>query len=342
MGFNASQPVKAEITQHGILRRAGGAAAQGHPGDQGAGPGAGLSLSDYNLSESADTYKAALKWDPVGVAVGARVRTTARSVLPNINWSCSCRSRKTSRSTPTPATPQAHSAPARARRRSSHCAQRAGHSELAFLAGFAQPNAAAQAIVGGNPNLDPETADTITAGRGVEPERRERLGQQPAGVGSTTSITEHRGRHLVTHVELDHRPLLQSAERESDVRSQQLSSASCSAAIRTISASQGIQTTTAEPVRAQSHRRGPARLTGKFRWGDNGNALGFKLLATHTIVEWNSRRPRRIRSSQREGTIVADRGERVPGMEGRADYQLQHRRASCSVTTCAGSMRCAR
>ena len=109
----------------------------------------------------------------------------------------------------------------RARRRWSALCQAQGIPAANFLTTFAQPNPQAHAIVGGNPDLDPETADTIHRRRGVELEPRERLGEQPAGGGRLLRLPD-RGRDLVADLELDHRPMLQPAGRQSDVRHQQL------------------------------------------------------------------------------------------------------------------------
>ena len=121
----------------------------------------GYRFSDYNLSESADTYKAALKWDPVeSLSVRGSYNRAIRA--PNINELF---------------LPQQENFPQYSDPCNANSSFRAGASAAQVVAlcqsqgipagsigGFAQPNAQAQAIVGGNPDLDPEVADTITAG----------------------------------------------------------------------------------------------------------------------------------------------------------------------------------
>ena len=73
VGFNASQPVEGEITSTEYFAELAVPLLKDITAIKALDLELGYRFSDYNLSESTDTYKAALKWDPVEVAVGARI-----------------------------------------------------------------------------------------------------------------------------------------------------------------------------------------------------------------------------------------------------------------------------
>lgn len=161
VGFNALQPVRGEITSTEYFAELAVPLLKDITMIHALDLELGYRFSDYNLSESTDTYKAALKWNPVE-SLSLRGSYNRAIRAPNINelflpqqenfpqYTDPCNATGSFRTGPNAAQVvalcQAQGIPA------------------ANLAGFAQPNAQAQAIVGGNPNLDPETADTITVG----------------------------------------------------------------------------------------------------------------------------------------------------------------------------------
>jgi outer membrane receptor protein involved in Fe transport len=121
----------------------------------------GYRMSDYATAGTIDTYKAALKWDPVeSVSIRGSYNRAIRA--PNILELLQPQSEGF----------PAYSDPCNANssfRTGSSAAQVVGLCQAQgipanFLATFAQPNPQARAISGGNPDLDPETADTYTFG----------------------------------------------------------------------------------------------------------------------------------------------------------------------------------
>jgi outer membrane receptor protein involved in Fe transport len=161
VGFNASQPVEGEITSTEYFAELAVPLLKDITMIQELGLEFGYRFSDYNLSESTDTYKAALKWNPVeSLALRASYNRAIRAPnilelflpqqenFPQYTDPCNANSsfRAGANAAQVVALCQAQGIPA------------------GNLAGFAQPNAQARAIVGGNPNLDPETADTYTVG----------------------------------------------------------------------------------------------------------------------------------------------------------------------------------
>ncbi len=161
VGFNASQPVEGEITSTEYFAEFAVPLLKDITGIEALDLELGYRFSDYNLSESTDTYKAALKWNPVeSLSVRASYNRAIRA--PNILELFLPQQESFPQYTdPCNATGSFRTG-ASAAQVTALCA--AQGIPAANLAGFAQPNAQAQSIVGGNPDLDPETADTITVG----------------------------------------------------------------------------------------------------------------------------------------------------------------------------------
>jgi iron complex outermembrane recepter protein len=166
VGFNASQPVEGEITSTEYFAEFAIPLLKELPAVNSLDLELGYRFSDYNLSESTDTYKAALKWDPVdSISVRASYNRAIRA--PNIlelflpqqesfpQYTDPCNSNSTYRTGASAAQVYALCQ-----------AQGLTPAQLGTTPanGWRQPNPQAQAIIGGNPDLDPETADTITAG----------------------------------------------------------------------------------------------------------------------------------------------------------------------------------
>ena len=161
VGFNASQPVKGEISSNEYFAELDVPLLKEIPMVHALGLELGYRFSDYNLSKSTDTYKAALKWDPVdSLTVRASYNRAIRA--PNIlELYLPLQENFPQYTDPCNAT-GAFRKGASAAQVVALCAQQG--IPAANLAGFAQPNAQARSIIGGDPNLDPETADTFTAG----------------------------------------------------------------------------------------------------------------------------------------------------------------------------------
>ncbi len=161
VGFNALQPVRGEISSTEYFTEFAIPLLKDITGIESLDMELGYRFSDYNLSESTDTYKAALKWNPVdSLSVRASYNRAIRA--PNINELFLPQQENFPQYTdPCNATGSFRTGPNGAQVAALCQAQ---GIPLANLAGFAQPNAQAQAIVGGNPDLDPETADTFTVG----------------------------------------------------------------------------------------------------------------------------------------------------------------------------------
>ena len=161
VGFNASQPVKGEITSKEVFAELSVPLLKDITAINELGLELGYRYSDYNLSESTDTYKAALKWEPIeSLSMRASYNRAIRA--PNILELFLPQQENFPQYTdPCNATGSFRTGPNAAQVRALCTAQ---GIPAANLAGFAQPNAQARAIVGGNPDLDPETADTLTVG----------------------------------------------------------------------------------------------------------------------------------------------------------------------------------
>jgi iron complex outermembrane receptor protein len=161
VGFNASLPVSGRITSKEYFGELSVPLLKDIPVVDYLGLELGYRMSDYNLSGTVDTYKAALKWNPLE-SLTFRGSYNRAIRAPNIlelfqprqegfpQYSDPCNANSTFRAGSSAAQVlalcQAQGIPAN------------------FLATFAQPNPQARAITGGNPDLDPETADTFTYG----------------------------------------------------------------------------------------------------------------------------------------------------------------------------------
>jgi len=277
VGFNASQPVKGAIRSNEYFAEFAVPLLKDITAIKALDLELGYRFSDYNLSESTDTYKAALKWDPVeSISVRGSYNRAIRA--PNINelflpqqesfpqYSDPCNANSSFRTGPSAAQVRA-------------LCQAQGISAGA-IGGFTQPNAQAQAIVGGNPNLDPETADTITA-----------------GIVWTSNAESDWANNL--QVSLDYFDY-----EITDVISSLSSSSIIGRCFNQLGANptfdpnnqfcqlfnrnpnnfgvQGIQTTTLN-LAALNLQGIDLSVDWKIPLGDNGNQLGFKLLATNTL-----------------------------------------------------------
>jgi iron complex outermembrane recepter protein len=161
VGFNAQQPVSGKISVKEYFGELSVPLLKGITAVDYLGLEFGFRYSDYNLSGGVETYKAALKWDPLeSLSIRGSYNRAIRA--PNIldlylpqqenfpQYTDPCNATSSFRTGPNAAQVvalcQAQGIPA------------------GNLAGFAQPNAQARAIIGGNPDLDPESADTYTFG----------------------------------------------------------------------------------------------------------------------------------------------------------------------------------
>jgi iron complex outermembrane receptor protein len=161
VGFNALQPVRGEITSTEYFAEFAVPLLKDIPAINSLDLELGYRFSDYNLSESTDTYKVALKWEPVeSLSVRGSYNRAIRA--PNINELFLPQQENFPQYTdPCNATGSFRTGPNAAQVVALCQAQGIAAGSIG---GFQQPNAQAQAIVGGNPDLDPETADTITVG----------------------------------------------------------------------------------------------------------------------------------------------------------------------------------
>ena len=161
VGFNASQPVAGEISSKEYFAELSVPLLKDITLVRELGLELGYRYSDYNLSESTDTYKAALKWDPFeSITLRASYNRAIRA--PNILELFLPQQENFPQYTDPCNATSSFRTGASAAQVVALCTAQGIPS--ANLAGFAQPNAQARAIVGGNPNLDPETADTYTFG----------------------------------------------------------------------------------------------------------------------------------------------------------------------------------
>jgi iron complex outermembrane receptor protein len=161
VGFNASQPVSGKIAVKEYFGELSVPLLKDIPLVDKLDLELGFRYSDYNLSGGVETYKAALKWDPLeSLSVRGSYNRAIRA--PNIldlylpqqenfpQYTDPCNANSSFRTG------------ANAAQVLALC--QAQGIPTANLAGFAQPNAQARAIIGGNPDLDPESADTYTFG----------------------------------------------------------------------------------------------------------------------------------------------------------------------------------
>jgi outer membrane receptor protein involved in Fe transport len=162
VGFNAAAPIEGKIASKEYFGELSVPLLKDIPVVEYLGLELGYRMSDYDsLEDSIDTYKAALKWDPIeSLSIRGSYNRAIRA--PNILELL---------------LPQSEGFPAYSDPCNANSTFRAGASAAQvltlcqaqgipanFLATFAQPNPQARAISGGNPDLDPETADTYTFG----------------------------------------------------------------------------------------------------------------------------------------------------------------------------------
>ena len=162
VGFNAAAPIQGRIASKEYFAELSVPLLKDIPVVDSLDLELGYRMSDYDsLAETIDTYKAALKWNPVdSLSIRGSYNRAIRA--PNILELLQ---------------PQSEGFPAYSDPCNANSTFRAGASAAQvlalctaqgipanFLATFAQPNPQARAISGGNPDLDPETADTYTFG----------------------------------------------------------------------------------------------------------------------------------------------------------------------------------
>jgi len=161
VGFNAQQPISGEVSVTEGFVELAVPILKDLPGASFLGMDLGYRYSDYNLAGGVDTYKVALQWNPIE-SLKVRGSYNRATRAPSINelflpqqenfpqYSDPCNFNSTFRTGPDAAAVtalcQAQGIPA------------------ATLPTFTQINPQARSFVGGNTELDPETADTYTAG----------------------------------------------------------------------------------------------------------------------------------------------------------------------------------
>ena len=252
VGFNASQPVEGEITSTEYFAELAVPLLKDITAIKALDLELGYRFSDYNLSESTDTYKAALKWNPIeSLSLRASYNRAIRA--PNINGAVPAA---------TGELPAVHRPLQRDRLVPYGSERGAGRDTVrahrAFRLQTSQGSRSrmrrrrrSSAAIRISIRKPPIRSPWAWCGTRM----RERLGQQPAGGGRLLRLRD-RGRDLVAELQLDHRPLLQPAGCESDVRPQQR----VLPVVRTQSGqfrNHGRSDHDAEPVRARSHGRGP-------------------------------------------------------------------------------------
>ena len=277
VGFNALQPVEGEITSTEFFAEVAVPLLKDITMIKALDLELGYRFSDYNLSESTDTYKVAMKWEPVdSLSVRGSYNRAIRA--PNINelflpqqesfpqYSDPCNATSSFRTGPNAAqvvalcTAQGIPAP--------------------NLAGFAQPNAQAQAIIGGNPDLEPETADTITAGvvwnSNAESDWANNLqvavdyfDYDITNVISSLTSSSIIGRCFN---QLNANPTYDPGNEFCQLFGRSPGNFGIT----------GVQTTTLN-LSALNLTGVDLSVDWKFPLGENGSALGMKLLATHTM-----------------------------------------------------------
>ncbi len=161
VGFNAQQPTSGEVSVTEGFVELAVPILKDLPGASFLGMDLGYRYSDYNLAGSHDTYKVALQWNPIDSlkvrgSYNRAIRAPSISELflprqenfPQYSDPCNFNStfRTGADAAQVTALCQAQGIPA------------------ATLPTFTQLNPQARAFVGGNTELDPETADTYTAG----------------------------------------------------------------------------------------------------------------------------------------------------------------------------------
>lgn len=161
VGFNAQRPVSGEVSVTEGFIEVAVPILKDIPGVYYLSADLGYRYSDYNLAGGVDTYKAALQWNPIE---SLKIRGSYNRAIraPSVNelflpqqenfpqYSDPCNANSTFRTGPDAAAVTAL------------CAAQGIPANV--LPTFAQANPQARSIIGGNPDLDPEEADTYTAG----------------------------------------------------------------------------------------------------------------------------------------------------------------------------------
>ena len=161
VGFNAAQPVSGKIEVKEGFAELSIPLLHELPGAQTLGLDLGYRYSKYNIAGAADTYKAALQWSPVqSLSVRAsynraiRAPSIAELFLPQQEnfpqYSDPCNFNSSFRTGPNAAQVRAL------------C--EAQGIPAALLPTYTQLNSQARSLIGGNPELTPEIADTYTYG----------------------------------------------------------------------------------------------------------------------------------------------------------------------------------
>jgi len=296
VGFNAQQPVEGEITSTEYFAELAVPLLKDIPAIKALDLELGYRFSDYNLSESADTYKYALKWEPFeSLAVRGSFNRAIRA--PNINELYLPQQENFPQYTdPCNATGSFRTGPSGAQVATLCGAQ---GIPAAFLAGFAQPNAQARAIVGGNPDLEPETADTVTVGlvwkSNAESDWANNLQvsvdyfkYEISEVISGLSASSIIGRCFN---QLNANPTFDPNNEFCQLFGRDPNNFGIT----------GVQTTTLN-LSALGLTGVDLSVDWKIPLGDNGNELGVKLLATNTM-EWEQQETSTDPFIAREGTI---------------------------------------
>ncbi|MDH5309376.1 MAG: TonB-dependent receptor [Gammaproteobacteria bacterium] len=157
VGFNAQQPVAGSIDVTEGFVEFVVPLLQDAPGAQYLGLDAAYRRSDYNLAGGVNTYMAGLEYEPVD-SVKLRASYNRAIAAPNVNQLFR---------------PQSESFPAYTDPCWNGSAQRSGADAAQVNAlcaaqgaptNFPQGNSQVRALLGGNPDLDPESADTYTVG----------------------------------------------------------------------------------------------------------------------------------------------------------------------------------
>lgn len=175
VGFNAQQPVDGRITVVEPFAELAVPILAQLPGVSYLGLELGYRNSDYNIAGSYDTYKAALTWNPVAsLTVRGGYNRAIRA--PNINELFAPRQEQFPQYTdPCNVTSSFRFGSDGVAGGAGGAADGANRLEVeslcleqgltpAILASFNQPNTQARSFAGGNPALQPETADTYTFG----------------------------------------------------------------------------------------------------------------------------------------------------------------------------------
>jgi iron complex outermembrane recepter protein len=217
VGFNAQQPISGEISVTEGFAELAVPILKDLPGVNYLALDLGYRYSDYNLAGEHSTYKVALAVDPIeslkvrgSYNRAIRAPSIGELFLPQQEnfpqYSDPCNFNSTFRTGPDAAAVtalcQAQGIPA------------------ATLPTFTQLNPQARSFVGGNLDLEPGDGGHLHGRHRLAVAGRQRLGEQPERVGGLLELRD-RGRDQQPRGELDHRPLLQPARLEPDLRREQ-------------------------------------------------------------------------------------------------------------------------